>query len=61
MRSTLAVFALLLAFSPAIPERQYFSPVPVAHGCRPSNACLSRCEKEHGRDCFQACDPCRRR
>lgn len=60
MRSTLAIFALLIAFSPANPETQHVSPVPVAHGCRPTNECLRRCEKEGRHDCYQACDRCRR-
>jgi hypothetical protein len=44
---------------PQLPQPKNFTPVPVARGCRPSNACMQRCNDEGQQDCLQRCNPCR--
>lgn len=63
MRQTLLMTALLALFGAHIVPPHNFTPVPVAHGCRPTNECLKRCADENHGDytsCYDTCDRCRR-
>jgi hypothetical protein len=60
MRHTIPLLALFLILGQQVPTPKNYTPIPAANrNCRPSAACIQRCEKDGGQDCFQRCDPCR--
>ena len=63
MRQTMLVTALLALFGAHIAPPRNFTPIPIAHGCRPTSECLKRCADERHGDytgCYDACDRCKR-
>lgn len=59
MRRALPLIALFLILGPHLPQPKNYTPIPVAHGCRPTDACLRNCEAQGGKDCYQACNRCK--
>jgi hypothetical protein len=54
-RTTMLATALLALLGAHITAPRNFTPIPVAHGCRPDDRCLSECESQHRQDCYAAC------
>jgi hypothetical protein len=58
-RTTMLATTLLALFGAHITAPRNFTPIPVAHGCRPDDRCLRECESQHRQDCYGACSRAR--
>jgi len=53
--TTMLVTTFLVLFGAHVTPPRNFTPIPIAHGCRPDDKCVKECEQQHQQDCFYKC------